>query len=319
MSSNSKLSGISNGVPTYSDPGNRKLNRGLIACEGEGCGVSVLLLFTLILLSPLVAHAQKTEQKASDSTLVIQLPAPEGEVVQAVRNVADDGIIHGTKVYEKEPILDGATAQESSDYYGKWQGGGEVYFKVRDDAIAPRHFKASADIGKITVRYVIESLSAMNTRLQIDAVFVERGGHRICPSDGTVETSEFSEIQDKVRAIEYQKKKDAEAMMAREAFDASHGTPERQRAAEIAQFAASETNLHNLEQKLHDLQHELEVRVKEPGAKLKTAPFRAATDLRTLAANDELLILIVTPHWYGIETIDGQHGWIARDQVEALP
>jgi len=32
-----------------------------------------------------------------------------------------------------------------------------------------------------------------------------------------------------------------------------------------------------------------------------------------------LLILISTPYWYGIETHDGQHGWVSRDQLEQLP
>jgi hypothetical protein len=27
----------------------------------------------------------------------------------------------------------------------------------------------------------------------------------------------------------------------------------------------------------------------------------------------------VTPYWYGVETTDGQHGWIKRQQLEPLP
>jgi hypothetical protein len=32
-----------------------------------------------------------------------------------------------------------------------------------------------------------------------------------------------------------------------------------------------------------------------------------------------VLIVIVTPHWYGVETSQGQRGWIAMDQLELLP
>jgi hypothetical protein len=29
--------------------------------------------------------------------------------------------------------------------------------------------------------------------------------------------------------------------------------------------------------------------------------------------------LIVTPHWYGVEIPNRQHGWLPLDQVEPLP
>jgi hypothetical protein len=32
-----------------------------------------------------------------------------------------------------------------------------------------------------------------------------------------------------------------------------------------------------------------------------------------------VVILILTPFWYGVETQDGHRGWIHRDQVEQLP
>jgi hypothetical protein len=279
-------------------------------------GHTVLAISLILMVSALCAAAP--EQKKSDSTLLIELPAPEGEVLQAVRTIAEDGVIHGTQIFAREPILDGAAPATSVPYFGKWQGGGHAFYKVRTEAIAPQHFKASADMGTISVRYVVEGLSAMNTKLQIDAVFVESGG-RASPSDGNVETSEFKEIQDKIRAIEYEKRKDAEGLKAREAFDAANASPEHQRELEISRLQSAQTSLQNLQSRYHDLQHELEVRVKDSGAEMKSAPFHSATVLRPLPAHAELLILIVTPHWYGIETTDGAHGWISREVVEALP
>jgi hypothetical protein len=41
--------------------------------------------------------------------------------------------------------------------------------------------------------------------------------------------------------------------------------------------------------------------------------------MQSLRAGSELVILIVTPSWYGVETPDGHRGWLLRDQVEALP
>jgi len=284
--------------------------------RGQLNGPISLAIFLIVMTSALCTVA--SGQKKSDSTLLIELPAPEGEVLQAVRTIAEDGIIHGTQVFAREPILDGAAPALEVPYFGKWQGGGHAFYKVRTQAISPQHFKASADMGTISVRYVVEGLSAMNTKLQIDAVFVESGG-RACQSDGSVETSEFREIQDKIRAIEYEKRKDAEGLKARAAIEAANASPEHQRALEISRLQSAETGLQSLQTRYHDLQHQLEVRVKDPGTELKSAPFHSATVMRRLDAHAELLILIVTPHWYGIETTDGAHGWISREVVEPLP
>jgi hypothetical protein len=74
----------------------------------------------------------------------------------------------------------------------------------------------------------------------------------------------------------------------------------------------------SLEQHVADLRHQVERLVKKPGAPLKSAPFHTASVLKSLDPGTEVLILISTPYWYGIETHDGQHGWIRRDELEEL-
>jgi SH3-like domain-containing protein len=59
--------------------------------------------------------------------------------------------------------------------------------------------------------------------------------------------------------------------------------------------------------------------VKAPGTQLKSAPFQSATSLQSLPAGAHVAILISTAYWYGVETEDGQHGWIHRSQLEQLP
>ena len=59
--------------------------------------------------------------------------------------------------------------------------------------------------------------------------------------------------------------------------------------------------------------------MKAPGADLKAAPFRAAANLKTLSAFSEVVILIVTPHWLGVETPEGQRGWLPNEELEPLP
>jgi len=68
-----------------------------------------------------------------------------------------------------------------------------------------------------------------------------------------------------------------------------------------------------------DLRKQVERLVKSPGAPLKSAPFHTASTLQLLGTGTEVLIVISTPYWYGVETHDGQHGWVQRDQLELLP
>ena len=44
-----------------------------------------------------------------------------------------------------------------------------------------------------------------------------------------------------------------------------------------------------------------------------------APTLKSLDPGAEVLILIATPYWYGVETHDGQHGWLRRDELEQVP
>jgi hypothetical protein len=59
--------------------------------------------------------------------------------------------------------------------------------------------------------------------------------------------------------------------------------------------------------------------VKSPGAALKSAPFHTATTLQSLPTGTEVLIVVSTPYWLGVETHEGQHGWILRDELEQVP
>jgi len=66
-----------------------------------------------------------------------------------------------------------------------------------------------------------------------------------------------------------------------------------------------------------DVRKQVERLVKAPGAPLKSAPFHTAGTLQLLTPGTEVLILISTPYWYGVETHEGQHGWMERDQLSS--
>ena len=71
-----------------------------------------------------------------------------------------------------------------------------------------------------------------------------------------------------------------------------------------------------LEERVKNLRRQLEWLVKAPGVPLKSAPFHTASTLQSLPTGTEVLILISTPYWVGVETHEGQHGWIMRDELE---
>jgi hypothetical protein len=73
------------------------------------------------------------------------------------------------------------------------------------------------------------------------------------------------------------------------------------------------------EEHLKSLRRQVERTVKSPGAPLKSSPFRTAKTLVSLPSGTEVLIVISTPYWFGVETHQGQHGWVSRDELEILP
>jgi len=279
----------------------------------------LLMLFFVAVAILLAAPFSFSNKVTAAPEISMELPNPEADVIVVVQTVVDDHVIHGTYVYEREKTLNEAVAETSSTYFGPWKDAGRAFYKVRRDALAPRNFKDSSDIGVITVRYVVRATSASTARLMITAVFVEDGTHRVHVSDSTVETSEFAEVQkqltemqrDRQLAAEIRQKKDVEAQQAADIA--------KRRSEEAASVLAEESSLQTLEQRANELQHAVEVRIINPAAELKSAPFRGATTMAKLSANSDVLVEIITAYWYGVETPDGHRGWIRRDQVVPLP
>lgn len=241
------------------------------------------------------------------------------EVMQALQDVLQDQTIHGTYVFDKERTLTEAKTVESTPLFAPWKGGGKVFYKIRADAIAPRHFLESADQGTIAVRYIVTSVNPERTRLHIDAVFVENSHRTVHQSDGTVESSEGKAIQDRLQALQFAAQEAADAQRRRESIDLAKQTLVRQREDETTRLAAAQSSVQDLEQRVNSLRRQLERRIKAPGAALKAAPFHSAANLAALPAYTEVVIVIVTSRWYGVETPDGQRGWVPLDQLESLP
>ncbi len=288
---------------------------------GRAASLGALLFLMSGAPFPVPAGAVPPPQGGERGSIGIDvvLDAPMADVYRAVQNVANDEVVHGTYVYEREKTLAGAAASESSSYFGPWKGPGKALYKIYSGALAPRHFKESADIGTISVRYLVQELKDSKTRVEIEAVFVEDARKKVHESDGSVESSEMKEIQDQLREIKLAQERDAEAQRQRDQLQAAEAERIREREQERARLLAAESSAKSLEEHVSELRHELVRLVLSPGAELKSAPFHSATSLQTLAPDAEVVVLIVTPYWYGVETSLGRRGWIRRDQVKTLP
>jgi hypothetical protein len=258
------------------------------------------------------------------------LDAPLSDVVKAVGGVTQDQIIHGTYTYEKERILYGAHSADSAHVFGTWKGPGQAFYKVANNVLAPRNFKDSGDIGTISIRYVVqESEDDKSTMLRIDAIYVDaRNVHH--PSLGNVEQSEYSAIVARLQKLQAERIAQSKKSAVTSTQSTQAGTPSTQVTALPSQASTSSPppaqdasaapiSVPEMQRRVEALRHQVELRVKADGAQLKSAPFHSASTLQSLPADTEVVIVILSSYWYGVETEDGHHGWIHHSQLEPLP
>lgn len=321
------------------------------------------LLPMLVLAATLSLAGREKDKLPYGEGLIVNVPFPVGEVEQVVEDIVQNGIIRGTKEYNKDEFVEGAKAASTSRVFPAWNEGGKVFYKVREQAIDPRNFKDGGDVGTLVVRYVVTAQGDKNTVLRIDALFQESFRHTVHQSNGSVESSEYKDIHDHLEAVELMKKENVEAERERQERleRKKHPAPESEVSSSALPKAAPEADPkfgeshpdipaqeaapqaleqaeaqppeaqppapgqalpgqtvpgQTLEEHVKELRKQVERLVRAPGAPLKSAPFHTASTLQSLPTGTEILIVISTPYWYGVETHDGQHGWIQRDQLE---
>jgi hypothetical protein len=294
---------------------------------------ALFLILTFYAVVSVLAYAKDTTQYGAG--LIVNVPFPEAEVRAAVQEVIQNGIIRGSKEYDREEYITGAELATSAKGFPAWQEGGNVFYKVRTHALDPRNFKESGDVGTLAVRYVVQAQGDKNTVLRIDAIFVEDFRRTVHPSNGSVEGAEYKEIHNHLEALQLIRKEAAEVQsehraQVNEKLLRSENLPSvlKSPAAKSAEATRPEVEAQppepkqeqeTPEQQLQSLHRQVQRIVKPPGAALKASPFLSAKTLVTLPSGTEVLIVILTPYWYGVETHAGQHGWVSRDELELLP
>ncbi len=294
-------------------------------------------IFFAILLATLPLAAREKDAVQYGSGLIVNVPFAESEVVQVVQDVVQNGIIRGSKEYNKDEYITGATAADSTRAFKEWTDGGKVFYKVRLKTLDPQNFKNTNDSGTLAVRYVVQGQADNHTVLHIDAVFVEDFRHVTHASNGSVEGAEYKSIHDRLEALALMKNQTIDAEREKLAHNSATqltDVPAVEMSSSVSNPAptvpvsssptpvvpaGTETAPQTLEQRVQDLRRQVERLVKSPGAPLKSAPFHTASTLQSLSAGTEVLVEISTPYWLGVETHGGQHGWILRDELEQLP
>jgi hypothetical protein len=281
-----------------------------------------LALLSVFCLTVSVAPVHSREHKKHEDFgmgLSTEVAAPEREVLEAVAAIVDNGIIQGSFEYNKDKFIDKANATESSSLFPAWTEPGTVFYKIRTKVLAPANFKETRDEGTLAVRYVVQSKDAGKTILRIDAIFVEDFRRTPHPSDGSVESAEYRDIQDHVDQLELQKNQAQQGEKHRQEELARQALERKSEENEAVALATAQNSEQSLEQHVRDLRRQAERVIKAPGGQLKSAPFHTASILKPLDAGIEVVIVVSTPYWFGVETEDGQHGWVHGDQLEPLP
>lgn len=277
---------------------------------------SVIALFLLLGVSVIPAHARQHEHFGQGLSLDVN--QPYDEVLKVVQDVVNDGVIRGTFDYKGTHELDGAQPALTSSAFPRWNQDGAVLFKIHPNTLAPEHFYASADVGTVVVRYVVQKVSASVTRVRIDAVFEQDSHHYTRPSNGQVENHEFESISDRI--------KDAEDRVAQERQKVSLDQQQEKLESLQAELdretkllnAANDQVLH-LQEQIKTFQSGRPAHVRTAGADLKAAPYNGSRTLELLTPGEAVTILLQTPAWSRIRAPHGTEGWVYRPMLEATP
>ena len=311
-------------------------------------GACMASLLILSLCGPCFSRSRDT----GGASFSIDLDSPFDEVVTIVSDVAHSPSIKGTFEYRDEEQLNGAQFSEKSSLFPAWTGSGKVFFKIRSKALSPSHFLNSNDVGTVAVRYIVQEQSPNQTRLFIDAVFIENARHHGHPSDGYVETCEFGEIGKRLKdrkllqtqaAAGHQFSPGAESSSrvdgtTSETPSPLSSTPKTVGAAQAqpvdaaqnadlqhaideqtSLLAGDSATLDKLEAQARHLRTSEFVRIKSDRAELKALPYAHARVVEALTKGQEVTVLAKSSYWYQVRAEDGKEGWISHALLEVQP
>ena len=302
--------------------------RGPKVAKALGSAAVAAALF-LLLAAP--SGWARSRDDASAASFSIDIDGRYEDVLEAVKQVATDGVIDGTFEYKGDENLPGAELATNCSLFDPWGGPGKLLCKIRKRALSPAHFLDSNDVGTVAVRYIVQTVTPTTTRLFIDAIFVENSHHHPHPSDGYVETTEFAEVAKCLKDLDQARAAQASGEINAAAESSSRPGPsvaapsgdatdlQKVLVEQQAKLHADSQRLADLEHKLSDLQVGRKLRVSAERGELKSNPYSHSTVVSAVLRGQTLLVLAQSSHWYQVRSDDGHQGWITHSQVEEQP
>jgi hypothetical protein len=241
----------------------------------------------------------------------VDLENPAEEVLAIVKSVASDKTIRGSKISTKDQAMeiDDAEFASSSKVFGPLPSSGQVFYKVKSDAIAPIHFPGSNGSGTVVVRYFVHPLAAERTRLLIDAVFFQDALRARYFSDGSVEAAEYGEILTQLKALGSPKSPDNHSAQS-PAVEADSAGLQNTLAALQARLAEANAAAQELEKRIERLRFNTEGQVRTGGVPLKVLPYNHSPTILTLEKGEGVTVLATSKYWYRVRTPKGEEGWV---------
>jgi len=259
-----------------------------------------------------LAHAAygqfyKNPRRDTSVGFTVDLPVPANRLAQAVARVVESGTIEGTYIYKGDTDVEDAVTATSSKAFTDNPGPGQVFYKVKFNALSPAHFPASNDMGTITVRYVVTPVNEQRSRLKIDALFVEDAERVRCFSDGSVEIAEYGTILDQIRSsiAPVHSMNPSQVNTPDKSVSLQYDLTQERSMLQDAKAAQAK-----LDKELAQVQFDTQGRIKTDGIPLKADPYDHASTILSLPKGKVVTVLSTTRYWYRVRTEEGVEGWI---------
>jgi hypothetical protein len=94
----------------------------------RGLRIAAIVLALAFAVLPLHAREPEKDTPQYGAGLILNLPFSENQVTQVVEEVAQNGIIRGTKEYNNDEYITGATSPPSTRVFPDWTENGNVFY-----------------------------------------------------------------------------------------------------------------------------------------------------------------------------------------------
>ena len=214
-SGRSVFGGEGGGVRVVGDSARRCVDASRSPFFPDAAGRSVFLVLLLFAIALPAAGREKNKAEYGQG-LTVSVPLPESEVEPVVEDVVQNGVIRGTKEYNKDEFVCGRRKpRHPRRYFHLGMKAARSSTKFASRRSTPGTSRTAATPGLWSCAMYSRTRAAKIPSLRIDALFQEDFRQIVHQSNGSVETAEYKDIQEHVEAIEVMKKQNVEAVNER--------------------------------------------------------------------------------------------------------